>query len=94
MALITGSVGKGGVNRLRVSLHVTTPEKYKLKNIIDIGVNSTQSAAGVSFNKAAITAAFKKAEKDGYINKFIDETNKSNNCWHVEIVPNVKALPT
>ena len=81
------------LNDKRVSLHVTTPENYKLKNIIDIGVNSTQVAAGVSFNKAAITEAFKKAEKDGYIDKFIDETNKSNNCWHVEIKPNAKVLP-
>jgi peptidoglycan hydrolase-like protein with peptidoglycan-binding domain len=80
-------------NDQRVSLHVTTPEKYKLKNIIDVGVNSTQSAAGASFNKAGITEAFKKAEKDGFISKFIDETNKSNNCWHVEIVPNAKPLP-
>jgi peptidoglycan hydrolase-like protein with peptidoglycan-binding domain len=77
----------------RVSLHVTTPANYKLKNIIDIGVNSTKAAAGNTFDKAKITAAFKKAEKDGYINKFIDETAKSNNCWHVEIVPNAKALP-
>ncbi len=78
----------------RVSLHVTTPEAYKLKNIIDIGVNSTQAAAGTTFNKAKITAAFTKAATDGYISKFIDETNKSNNCWHVEIVPNTKPLPT
>ncbi len=77
----------------RVSLHVTTPENYKNRNIIDIGVNSTQSAAGATFNKNAITEAFKKAEKDGYIAEFIDETNKSNNCWHVEIVPNAKTLP-
>ncbi len=77
----------------RVSLHVTTPENYKNRNIIDVGVNSTQSAAGATFNKNAITEAFKKAEKDGYIAEFIDETNKSNNCWHVEIVPNAKTLP-
>jgi hypothetical protein len=77
----------------RVSLHVTTPENYRLRNIIDIGVNSTQAAAGSNFNKSAITEAFKKAERDGYINKFIDETNKSNNCWHVEIMPNIKPLP-
>lgn len=80
-------------NNRRVSLHVTTAENYRLKNIIDIGVNSTQAAAGASFNKSKITEAFTKAERDGYINKFIDETNKSNNCWHVEIVPNAKPLP-
>lgn len=77
----------------RVSLHVTTSDRYKAKNIIDVGVNSTQAAAGATFNKAKITAAFAKAETDGYIDKFIDETNKSNNCWHVEITPNKKALP-
>ncbi|MBX3421407.1 MAG: hypothetical protein KF752_07605 [Pirellulaceae bacterium] len=77
----------------RVSLHVTTPEAYKQKNIIDIGVNSTQAAAGTTFNKAKITAAFAKAKSDGYIKEFIDETNKSNNCWHVEIVPNAKPVP-
>lgn len=76
----------------RVSLHVTTPEAYRLKNIIDVGVNSTQIAAGATFNKAKITEAFKKAEKDGYIDNFIDETNKSNNCWHVEITPNKKPV--
>lgn len=80
-------------NNRRVSLHVTTAENYRLKNIIDIGVNSTQAAAGASFNKSKITEAFTKAERDGYINKFIDETHKSNNCWHVEIVPNAKPLP-
>jgi len=77
----------------RVSLHVTTAENYKLKNIIDIGVNSTQAAAGASFNKLKISEAFKKSEKDGYIDNYIDETSKSNNCWHVEIVPNGKSLP-
>lgn len=80
-------------NNKRVSLHVTTAENYRLKNIIDIGVNSTQAVAGASFNKSKITDAFSKAKRDGFINEFIDETNKSNNCWHVEIVPNAKPLP-
>ncbi len=75
-----------------VSNHLSTPEKYKSLNIIDIGVNSTQAVAGNSFNKAGLTKAFRDLEKDGYIKKFIDETAKSNNCWHLEIVPNAKKL--
>lgn len=78
----------------RVSLHVTTPALYATRNIIDIGVNSTQSVAGGCFDKVKITAAFKQAERDGYIDRFIDETNKTNNCWHAEISPNKKPLPT
>jgi len=30
--------------------------------------------------------------KEGYIDRFIDETNKSNQCWHIEIMPNKKIL--
>lgn len=77
----------------RVSLHVATPESYKLKNIIDVGVSSTKAAAGASFDMAKITAAFEQAKVDGFIYYFKDETKISNNCWHVEIVPNTKPLP-
>ncbi len=75
-----------------VSNHLSTPGKYKSMNIIDIGVNSTAAVAGNSFNKAGLTKAFHDLEKAGYIRKFIDETAKSNNCWHLEIVPNAKKL--
>jgi hypothetical protein len=75
-----------------VSRHVTTAERYALLNVIDIGVNSTRVAAGPSFNLDGMTKAFDKLERDGYIKKFIDETKKSNTCWHVEIVPNAKPL--
>ena len=56
------------------------------------GSNSTTAAAGTTFNKDKLTAAFRKLEKDGYIKKFIDETAKTNKCWHLEIVPNAKTL--
>lgn len=75
-----------------VSRHVTTAARYALLNVIDIGVNSTRVAAGASFNLDGMTSAFAKLEKDGFIKKFIDETKKSNTCWHVEIVPNAKPL--
>jgi hypothetical protein len=77
----------------RVSNHVTTVERYALLNIVDIGVGSTRTAAGATFNLAKLTEAFRKLEKDGYIKKFIDETAKTNQCWHLEIVPNAKPLP-
>ncbi len=76
----------------QVSNHVSTPEKYKKLNIIDIGVNSTRKVAGKSFNLAALTKAFTSLEKQGYIRKLIDETQKSNSCWHLEIVPGAKKL--
>jgi hypothetical protein len=75
-----------------VSDHLSTADAYKGKNIIDIGVNSTSAVAGKSFNKAGLTKAFRDLETAGYIRKFIDETAKSNNCWHLEIVPNAKKL--
>jgi hypothetical protein len=75
-----------------VSNHLSTADRYKSLNIIDIGVNSTSAVAGKSFNKAGLTKAFRDLEKGGYIKKFIDETAKSNNCWHLEIVPNAKKL--
>jgi hypothetical protein len=75
-----------------VSNHLSTADRYKALNIIDIGVNSTSAVAGKSFNKAGLTKAFRTLETAGYIKKFIDETAKSNNCWHLEIVPNAKKL--
>jgi hypothetical protein len=76
----------------RVSLHVVTPASYAALNVIDIGVGSTRAAAGISFKLGELTKAFAKLEADGYIRKFIDETAKTNACWHLEIVPGAKAL--
>ncbi len=75
-----------------VSRHCTTPTLYGRLNVVDIGVNSTKAVAGKTYAEAALTKAFKKLEKDGYIATFIDETKKSNTCWHVEIIPDAKKL--
>jgi len=77
---------------MRVSLHVSTFEQYATLNIIDIGLHSTMAAAGRTFNEAKLTQAFTKLESEGYINKFIDETKKTNACWHLEIVPDAKTI--
>jgi hypothetical protein len=76
----------------RTSKHCVTPGVYKTLNIIDIGLNSTRAASGKEFNQDKFTKALKSLEKDGYIKKFIDETNKSNVCWHIEIIPNKKTI--
>lgn len=76
----------------QVSRHVTTPSLYNGLNVIDIGVNSTRAVAGPSFNLNGLTKAFAKLATEGYIKTFIDETAKSNTCWHLEIVPNAKPL--
>lgn len=76
----------------QVSRHVTTTAGYARLNVIDIGVNSTRAAAGPSFNLNGLTKAFSKLQTEGYIKTFIDETAKSNTCWHLEIVPNAKPL--
>ncbi|MGL5009856.1 MAG: hypothetical protein ACRC6I_08230 [Paracoccaceae bacterium] len=76
----------------QVSNHVSTATRYATYNVFDIGVNSTKAKAGKSFNLAGLTKAFAALKKDGYIKTFIDETAKSNTCWHLEIVPDAKAL--
>lgn len=80
-----------GQGRL-VSRHVTTEARYAELNVIDIGVNSTRAVAGTTFDLKAMTKAFSALDRSGYIRTFIDETAKSNNCWHLEIVPNAKPL--
>lgn len=74
-----------------VSNHCFSLDKYASRNIFDIGVNSTK-AKSKNFNKVKFTSALKDLVSDGYISKVIDETAKSNNCWHLEIVPNVKQI--
>jgi hypothetical protein len=76
----------------KVSNHVSTVAVYAGYNVFDIGVGSTEKKAGKTFNKAGLTKAFLALEKEGYIKEFIDETMKNNNCWHLEIVPDAKAL--
>ncbi|MEF1169938.1 hypothetical protein [Vibrio campbellii] len=76
----------------KVSKHCTTVEDYKKYNIIDIGVNSTRAANSEFFSLQKFTAVLKALTEDGYINKFIDETGKSNKCWHIEVVPNAKKI--
>ncbi|WP_211235801.1 peptidoglycan-binding domain-containing protein [Psychromonas aquimarina] len=76
----------------RVSKHCVTSEAYKSMNIIDIGVNSTRSVCGKEFNKDKFSKSLQHLTKTGYITHYIDETNKSNNCWHIEITPNKKAI--
>lgn len=77
-------------NRI-VSNHCSTIENFSKKNIFDIGVRSTESLSK-NFDKEKLTQAFKDLARQGYIKNFIDETMKSNNCWHIEIVPNGKNL--
>ncbi|MEZ5591286.1 MAG: peptidoglycan-binding domain-containing protein [Gammaproteobacteria bacterium] len=77
----------------RTSLHCVTQNEYKNRNIIDIGVNSTRAACGASFNIENFTKAFNELKNEGYIERFIDETKKSNTCWHIEIKPNKKPIP-
>lgn len=76
----------------QVSNHVTTPAGYAGRNVIDIGVNSTKVAAGATFDLKALTRAFTRLQSDGFIAKFIDETARSNTCWHLEIVPGARPL--
>ena len=92
IALMVDKIEQLLANGRRVSLHVTTPAAYATRNIIDIGVNSTRNAAGGSFSLKGLTKAFSKLQADGFIAKFIDETAQSNNCWHLEIVPDAKPL--
>lgn len=44
------------------------------------------------FSVKKFTAVLKALTEDGYIKKFIDETGKSNKCWHIEVVPNAKKI--
>ncbi len=78
----------------RTSKHVVTQPQYKALNIIDIGVNSTRAVCGASFNIAKFTKALNELQTQGYIDKLIDETSKSNTCWHIEVQPNKKPIAT
>jgi len=67
-----------------VSKHYVPKDDYLKTNIIDIGVNSTKNVSK-NFNTGKFTKALQGLEKEGYIEKFIDETKKSNKAWHIEI---------
>lgn len=77
----------------RTSNHVVSETQYKTLNIFDIGVNSTRSVCGSNFNIERFTNALNELKTNGYIDRVIDETKKSNSCWHIEIEPNIKPLP-
>lgn len=80
---------KGGS---RVSKHCVSVNAYKKLNIIDVGVNTTKAVCK-NFDAEKFTNALRTLEKEGYIDKLIDETKKSNSCWHLEITPNKKSIP-
>ncbi|WP_018016445.1 peptidoglycan-binding domain-containing protein [Teredinibacter turnerae] len=75
----------------RVSKHCVSIEDYKSLNVIDIGYNSTKSVCK-NFSESKFSNALKSLESEGYIEKYIDETKKSNSCWHIEIKPNKKSV--
>lgn len=75
----------------KVSNHCITIDAFKKMNTFDIGLNSTK-AKSKNFSKEKLTNAFQDLKKQGYIKNFIDETMKSNSCWHLEIIPNAKDL--
>jgi len=90
--LMKNEIEELAAKEMRVSRHVSTVGQYATLNIIDIGFNSTKAAADKTFDEVELTRAFTKLKTDGYINQFIDETKKTNSCWHLEIVPNAKPL--
>lgn len=80
--------GWGGI----VSRHCVSNESYRTRNVIDIGIGSTQAVCGGRFNAAAFERAIREMDAEGYIAKFVDESHLVNNCWHLEIVVGAKAL--
>lgn len=75
----------------KTSQHCVTLDSFKSLNTFDIGLNSTRLKSK-NFNKDKLTKNLHELEKQGYIRKFIDETSKTNSCWHLEIVPHAKDL--
>ncbi|NRB42084.1 MAG: peptidoglycan-binding protein [Pseudomonadales bacterium] len=76
----------------RTSKHCVSKAVYSTTNIIDIGLNSTRVASGHTFNAKKFTQAIKDLKAAAYIDVFYDETNKSNQCWHIEVTPNKKLI--
>lgn len=75
----------------KTSQHCVTIESFNSLNTFDIGLNSTRLKSR-NFNKDQLTKALRELEKQGYIKKFIDETRKTNSCWHLEIAPHAKDI--
>ncbi|MCW8127925.1 peptidoglycan-binding protein [Microbulbifer halophilus] len=90
--LMVDKVNELSKKGIRVSKHCVSPEDYRKLNVIDIGVNSTRAAVK-KFHKDKFTKALKALVDEGYIERLIDETGKSNSCWHIEIKPNKKSIP-
>lgn len=74
----------------KVSRHCVSPEDYVNYNVFDLGVNSNR-ALNPQFDGDIFNAALKDLSQQGFIELVIDERNKSNSCWHVEI--KVQARP-
>ena len=69
----------------KVSKHCTTFDEYEKVNIIDLGVNSMLNLN--NHDKSLIdkiSNQFRIMKHEGKL-RFIDETNKSNRCWHIEV---------
>jgi hypothetical protein len=75
----------------KVSNHCISMDDFNALNTFDIGLNSTR-AKTKNFSKEKLTKAFTELKQQGYIKNFIDETMKSNSCWHLEISPNAKNI--
>ncbi|MBT9368803.1 peptidoglycan-binding domain-containing protein [Rhizobium sp. CSW-27] len=78
---------------VKVSNHISRNDDYENLNVFDIGVGSTKSVSGQTFSKKRFGSELNELKKRGYIKKLLDETEKSNQCWHLEIVPNSLPLP-
>ncbi|WP_299597999.1 peptidoglycan-binding domain-containing protein [uncultured Microbulbifer sp.] len=89
--LMKNAIVRLGQSGQRVSKHCVGTEEYKKLNIFDIGVNSTRAVCK-GFNIKKFTSCLNDLVSEGYIEKLIDETGKSNSCWHIEIKPNKKPL--
>ncbi|PKF80488.1 hypothetical protein CW749_06085 [Vibrio sp. vnigr-6D03] len=72
-----------------MSRHIVSEDEYKKLNVIDIGVGSTR-AKNETFNKKEFGKRLNELVEEGYIEKYIDETNISNQCWHIEVRSNKK----
>lgn len=92
ISLMVNKINEFSESGQRVSKHCVSIENYKKLNIFDIGVNSTRAVCK-SFNMTKFTKALENLVADGYIENLIDETKKSNSCWHIEIKPNIKSIP-
>ena len=75
----------------RVSKHCVSTALYRKRNVFDIGFNSTKSA-NRNFYPEKFAQALKELKRDGYIETFIDETQKSNTAWHLEVRVGGKSL--